>query len=64
MKVFIRQFPDFSRHGCREERSLTGLWGIFQDRLNILDETHTKHFVSFIQDDHMGAAEIQCLLFD
>ena len=35
-------------HSGREERTLTGVWRLRENGFNVVDKTHTQHFVGFI----------------
>ena len=54
-----RQNP--RRHRRREQRRLACRRGRFQDRVEVLGESHVEHLVGLVENQHAQAVELQCL---
>ncbi len=58
----IGQVANFRRHGGAKEKRLP-LFGDFRhDLADIVDESHVKHAVGFVKDQHFDAAQIAAIL--
>ena len=60
-QVLAGDSADGRRQGRRKQCGLSFRWCLLQDPLDIVDEAHTQHLVSLIQDQTAQLVEAQCL---
>src|SRR5512135_2571387 len=53
------QLLDVVRHGRREKKRLALLWDCADDSAHVGQESHVKHAVCFVQDQHFDTAQVR-----
>ncbi len=64
LQVLLGHATDLLRHGGREQGNLTSARALLHDPVNVVDEAHTQHFISFVQYQCFQAGEVQVLATD
>jgi len=60
----VRQVTDFFRHRGGEEQGLPLGGEMFEDAADVREETHVKHPVGFVEDEHFQTVEVDVALIE
>ena len=58
-QILLGNTANLIRHGGRKQCTLTFRWRLRQNSLNIINKTHTQHFIGFIQNKAFDLTQIQ-----
>ena len=58
MQVFLGNFANNRRHGCRKQGNLYVVRRFFKHPFHIINKTHAQHFIGFIKNKHLKRVKI------
>ena len=54
-QIFLGDLANIWRHGCRKKGGLFSAGKLLENPFDIVEKTHSEHFVSFIEDQAVNA---------